>query len=185
MALDLKRVMKETGVSGPPADYPAPLAAAVVSDCFRLAKVTPPTAKEWHEWSRTASPRGKEQLSFLAHLLTATSLRDETIRALAVPRPDQPLASFFEAIEPLTGELLGMNTFRKEEFVRRWIAWVGGEIAGESQTASRRNVERLDYRKILAEFERAEKTRRAEADRRARLLVEAAKREADARGWRE
>lgn len=179
------RVMKELGASALPQAYPAPLAAAIISDCFRLAKVLPPAAQQWHEWSRKAAKAWEEQLGFLAHLLTTTSLRGETVVALAARRSEKSLKRFFETVEPLTGEMLRTNTFRKEEFIRRWIEWVGGRIAGEEEKESGRRVEMLDYRKTLLEYERAEKARKSEAERRAKLLAEAAKREADARGWRE
>lgn len=185
MALDLLRVLKELAAAALPPAYPAPLAAAIVSDCFRLAERNPPPASQWHAWSRKASINWEAQLGFLAHLLTTTSLREETLAALAATPPVASLNTFFERIAPLTGEMLGSNTFRKEEFLRRWVEWLGGRIAGEEPKESARRVDQLDYRKTLAEYQRADEARKGEAERRARLLAEAAKAAADARGWRE
>ena len=81
--------------------------------------------------------------------------------------------------------MIRANAFRQEEFLRRWIEAVGGSVAGESAKDSKKRLEQLDYRKTLAEYDRAEKARQAEAARRAKLLQEAADREAAARGWRE
>ena len=48
-----------------------------------------------------------------------------------------------------------------------------------------RRLDQLDYRKTMADYKAAEQSRKEEAARRAKLLAEAAQREADARGWRE
>jgi hypothetical protein len=185
MALDLVLVLRELAAAALPPAYPAPLAAAIVSDCFRLAERNPPPASQWHAWSRRASINWEDQLGFLAHVLSTTSLREETLAALAAAPPVASLNAFFERVAPLSGEMLRTNTFRKEEFLRRWAEWLGGSIAGEGAKESARRVEHLDYRKTLAEYKRADKARKGEAERRARLLAEAAKAAADARGWRE
>jgi hypothetical protein len=123
----------------------------------------------------------------LAHALATTSLRHEAVQALRASssRPDRLLDGFFDAIAPLTAEMIRSNSFRQEEFLRRFVEALGGQVAGETERVSARRLEQLDYRKTLAEFQRAEKARASEAERRAKLLAEAAKREADARGWRE
>lgn len=185
MALDVVRVLKEWSAAALPPAYPAPLAAAIISDCFRQAERSPPPARQWHEWSRQASKNWEEQLSCLAHLLNTTALREETLAVLAAKASQAGLDRFFAAVEPLTGEMLRENVFRKEEFLRRWIEWLGGRIAGEEPKESARRVAQLDYRKTLAEYERADKARQAEAARRAKLLAEAAKAAAEAKGWRE
>jgi len=185
MAMDVSGVLKELASAGLPPAYPAPLAAAIVSDCFRLAERNPPSAKQWHEWSRKAHKNWEAQLGFLAHLLGATSAREETLAVLAAGRNQPPLDRFFATIEPLTADMLRENVFRKEEFLRRWVEWLGGRVVGEEPKESARRVAQLDYRKTLAEYQRADKARKEEAERRARLLAEAAKAAADARGWRE
>ena len=188
MAFDLKRIRSEAQAAPLPSPYPLDLAIAIVNDTLRLASLAPPNAKKWKQ----APLKGKgklheEQVGMLAHLLATTSLRDETVSAIDPKRFDvtKTLGAFFEAVAPLTAEMIRANAFRQEEFLRQWIEAVGGEVAGESRKESKKRLEQLDYRKTLAEYDRAEKSRQAEAGRRAKLLQEAAEREAAARGWRE
>jgi hypothetical protein len=188
MAFDLKRIRSEAQAAPLPSPYPLDLAVAIVNDTLRLAGLVPPSAQRWKQAPlKGRSKLHEEQVGMLAHLLATTSLREETVRAIDRARFDAPkaLGAFFEAVAPLTAEMIRANAFRQEEFLRRWIEAVGGEVGGESARDSKKRLEQLDYRKTLAEYERAEKARQAEAERRAKLLQEAAEREAAARGWRE
>jgi hypothetical protein len=188
VAFDLGRIRTEAQAAPLPSPYPFDLAIAIVNDTFRLAGLAPPDTKKWKQIAPRAKKKlGEEQVGMLAHLLATTSLREGTVSAIDPGRFDAPpaLGAFFEAVAPLTAEMIRANAFRQEEFLRRWIEAVGGEIAGESRKESKKRLEQLDYRKTLAEYDRAEKTRQAEAARRAKLLKEAAEREAAARGWRE
>lgn len=188
MAFDLIRIREELQAAPLPSPYPLELAVAVVTDCLRAGGAAPVAARTWRAWTaRKDSPLLGEQLGMLAHLLAVTSLRAESARALESRTldPEAALPPFFESVRPLTAEMIRANAFRQEEFLRKWIALVGGEVRGESARESRKRLEQLDYRKTLAEYDRAEKARLAEAERRAKLLEEAARREADARGWRE
>ncbi len=190
LAFDLKRIRDELAAAPLPSPYPLDLAAAVVDDCFRLAGRLPLPWKDFKEWTSKKAKRRllAEQLGMLAHVLAVTSLRDQTVATLAVhPELDagKVLDGFFDAIAPLTAEMIRANAFRQEEFLRRWIAAVGGTVEGEAPEASNRRLDQLDYRKTLKEYTRAEDARKAEAEKRARLLREAAEREAAARGWRE
>lgn len=189
MAFDLQRVREELQGAPLESPYPLELSAAIASDLFRLAGRTPPPPGYWRRERKpkTAQTLFGEQVGMLAHALATTSLRGEAVQALRSggARPDKLLDGFFEAIAPLTAEMIRSNSFRQEEFLRRFVEAVGAQIAGETERVSARRLEQLDYRKTLLEFERAEKARASEAERRAKLLAEAAKREADARGWRE
>ncbi|HSB60745.1 MAG TPA: hypothetical protein VLI67_03430 [Vicinamibacteria bacterium] len=188
MAFDLRRIQAEAQAAPLASPYPLELSVAVVCDCFRLAGLVPPSAKGRKRAAAGGkAPLREEQTGMLAHLLATTSLRDETVRALGGRRVDvtKALADFFGAIAPLTAEMIQANAFRREEFLRRWIESIGGEVAGEGSAESAERIEQLDYRRTLAEYDRAEKARKDEAERRARLLKEAADREAAARGWRE
>lgn len=189
MAFDLDRIRNEVRAVPLASPYPLDLAAAIVSDALRLARIVPPPGATWKRWAdrKGGRPLLAEQAGMLAHFLATTSLREETVAALLRSSLDLEgvLAGFFEAIAPLTSEMIRANAFREEEFLRRWIACVGGRVAGEKPKDSQRRLEQLDYRKTLEEYGRAEKARKEEAERRAKLLQEAAQREADARGWRE
>jgi hypothetical protein len=183
---DLGRIQSELQEAGVPPAFPLPVAIAIVSDTFRLAGLAPPRAPEWTKRSAKRSLLA-EQAAFLAHVLVSTSLRAQCVEALRSSRVDPAAAlwSFFEAVAPLTGEMLRTNRFRQEELLRRFVACLGGSIAGERESQSKNKLDQLDYRKTLAEYERAEGVRKAEAEKRARLRREAEEREAAARGWRE
>ncbi len=189
MAFDLKRIEDEIGAAALESPYSVELAAAVVSDTFRLGGLAPPAAAWWRHsrGGKAAEALFGEQAGMLGWLLNTTSLREGAVAALRAgqPGPKQLLEGFFEAVRPLTGEMIRANAFRREEFLRRFVEAVGGQVAGETAEQSRRRLEQLDYRKTMADYKAAEKARKEEADRRAKLLAEAAAREAEARGWRE
>src|SRR5262245_35357043 len=188
MSFDLpaiKMALAGTLVASP---YPPDLAAAVVSDTCRLAGIVPPTPAGWRNWlKRRGGGLLEEQLGMLAHVLLTTSLRRATVATLEKKsvEPMSALPRFFEAVEPLTAEMIRANVFRQEEFLRRWIEAVGGSVTGETPKESEARLRQLDYRTTLEEFKKAESARKAEAARRAKLLQEARDREAAARGWRE
>lgn len=186
MAYDLSRVRAELENAGVQRVLPFEVAIAVVNDTFRQAGLVPPRAAQWRRWAGKQATL-KEQAPFLAHALVATSLRAQTVEGVKEARPDpaQALSAFFDALAMHTVEMFKSNRFRQEEFLRRWIARVGGGVAGETAKRSRSRLEQLDYRKTLDEYKKAEAARKAEAAKRAQALREAAQREAQARGWRE
>jgi hypothetical protein len=55
----------------------------------------------------------------------------------------------------LTMELLIESPLRREEFVRHFIFHLGSPVAGETAVDSQDRLQRLDYRTLLAEAERA------------------------------
>jgi hypothetical protein len=186
MAFDLERIQRELRAAPLVSPYPLDLSVAVLSDVFRMAGVVPPARSTWAAWTKRAHKLWGEQMGMLAHALASTVLREETVRAIG-PRfdPSSALEPFFEAVKPLTAEMIRANAFRQEEFLRKWIAAVGGAVAGESEKESKKRAAQLDYRQTLAEYDKAEAARKAEAERRAKLLQQAAQNEAAARGWRE
>jgi hypothetical protein len=95
------------------------------------------------------------------------------------------LQRFFESITPLTAEMVRSNGFRQEEFLRKWVHALEGEVLNESAKESAKRLDQLDYRKAMQEMKRAEEARKKEAERREELLREAERRAAEARGWRE
>lgn len=187
MDFDLDRIREQIAASPAVSPVPYELAAAVVSDLFRLAGLAPPPDECWLDWQTDANRLWEEQLSMLAHFLVTTSLRGGSIESLRdrTSSAENAVAGFRKATEPLTAEMIRANTFRQEEFLRRWIKAVGGRVQGESLKESERRLEHLDYRRALKELAEAEQARKAEADARAKALREAAEREAAARGWRE
>jgi hypothetical protein len=185
---DLGRIRRELESAPPGAPVSTEVAVAVVADTFRDAGLAPPSSTAFRELLARASQR-TEQLGALAHILAASSLRAATVEALAAAPPGDAVAAldgFFETIWPLTAQLILENPFRQEEVLRRWAATWGGAIAGEAASESARRLDQLDYRKTLVELEKAEKSRLAEAQKRAEALRKAREEaEEAARGWRE
>lgn len=186
MAYDLSRVRAELENAGVQRVLPFEVAIAVVNDTFRQAGLVPPRAAQWRRWAGKQATL-KEQAPFLAHALVATSLRAQTVEGVKQARPDpaQALSAFFDALAMHTVEMFKSNRFRQEEFLRRWVACLGGAVAGESAAQSKKKLEQLDYRTTLADYRKTEAARAKEAERRAQLLREAAQREEYAKGWRE
>jgi len=187
MDFDIQSLRKQLEAAPIVSPYSHELAVAIICDMFRLANVRPPSRADWTALEQHARhPLWKEQVVMLAHLLAGSALRDDSAKAL---RKDANAASilqrFFEEITPLTAEMVRSNGFRQEEFLRKWVRAVGGEVRNESEQESAKRLDQLDYRKAQEELKRAEHARKQEAERREKLLREAQQREAEARGWRE
>jgi hypothetical protein len=186
MPMDLKKLRDE--IAAAPLHSPVPLevAVAVISDCFRMAERAPVEDARWEKWKKKPRKLWAEQMGILAHFLASTSLRETTVEALRKAGDRRgALADFFERVEPLTAEMIRANLFRQEEFLRVWAAWCLAPIEGESAQAAERRLDRLDYRKTLEEYRKAEDARKKEGVARAKALKEAEERETAARGWRE
>lgn len=182
MSFDWKRIERELAAAPLLAPFPAAVTAALVDDCARLAGKAPcPDGF----WDRFLEGRRVEQAGALGHLLAHTSLRDGTIEAARRVGAEQAVRAFFAAIEPLDLQMIRENVFRREEFVRRWIACWGGDVEGEAVAYSQKRLDQLDYRKALVEYEKAEAERKKEAARRAAALAEAQRKAAEDTGWRE
>ena len=186
MTFDLDQVRKELEASPLLAPYATELAVAILCDCFREAGVAPVAQRTIEAWLSAGKPLFEEQLCMLAWVLNETSVRAQTL-ALMKTAKDGParVEAFFAAVEPLTAEMIRANRFRQEEFLRRWVECWGGQMKGESSKQSKTRLEELDYRKTLEEYKRAERDRKKEEKRRAKMLREAEARETAARGWRE
>ena len=187
MAFDLAKIKQELASRPLYSPVPLELAIAIVNDLFRMANVVKVADSAWKQWPRTASKLWPEQMGMLAHILSTTSLREETVAVLPATAGEGAarLHAFFDAIEPLTAEMIRANVFRQEELLRHWVAAWSGEVAGEGPDESARRLEQLDYRRALKELQRADAARKKEAAARAKALRDAQEREAAARGWRE
>ncbi|HLL04054.1 MAG TPA: hypothetical protein VK539_25945 [Myxococcaceae bacterium] len=187
MAFDLAQLRQQLAAAPLVSPYTHELAVAIICDTFRLANIRPPARTAWDAFSkRFTGALWPEQVAMLAHVLVSSSLREESVLAMKPPVDAVlVLGRFFEAVAPLTAEMVRSNAFRQEEFLRKWIHEVHGEITGEPRKESQRRLEHLDYRKAVKDFERAEAARKTEAQKREQMLKEAAQNAADARGWRE
>lgn len=184
MGFDLARIKDELAAEPLASPYPLDLAAAIVSDRFRMADAAPPPDDWWRPQPRAGL--WPEQIGMVAHILAVTSLGVETVTAVkSGTNARRALDGFRKSIAPLTGEMIRANAFRQEECLRKWIVAVGGTVDGETAAESRRRLAQLDYGTAMKEYAKAEKSRLVETARREKLLKEALEREAAARGWRE
>jgi hypothetical protein len=187
MRFDIPTLRKQLAAAPIVSPYPHELAVAIICDMFRLANVRPPSRQDWTDLKqRTHHPLWKEQVVMLAHVLAGSALRDDSAKAL---RKDSNataiLQRFFEEIVPLSAEMVRSNAFRQEEFLRKWVRALDGEVLNESAKESAKRLDQLDYRKAQDELKRTEHARQQEAERREKMLQEAERRAAEARGWRE
>jgi hypothetical protein len=187
MAFNLAQLREQLAAAPLASPYPHDLAMAIICDTIRMGNLRPPARTAWEAFGkRFHHALWKEQVGILAHVLSSSSLREETARVLTQSfDPVVALGRFFESVEPLSAEMVRSNAFRQEEFLRKWIHAVGGTVHGEADKESQRRLEHLDYRKAMKDFERAEAARKAEAQKREKMLQDAAQSAADARGWRE
>ena len=70
--------------------------------------------------------------------------------------------------------MIRSNSFRLEEFLRKWAWMLSAPIAGEEPKESARRLGQLDYGKALSDYQSVEKARREEAKKRAKELADAA-----------
>ncbi len=184
MDCELEGLISEVEQAPLHSPFPLDVSIAIVSDCFRMASLEPVLEKDWQRWEEKTGTLWREQMGMLAHLLTSTSLREVTVAALCEAADDRRpmLHRFFDQIEPLSAEMIRSNKFRREECIRRWLQWCGAGVSGESLQESQSRLDRLDYRKTLEVYERAEKARKEEMKVR---MEKARQQKAAARGWRE
>lgn len=181
---DLKKQLAAAPIVSP---FSHELSLAIICDTFRLGNVRPPSRQDWTSLEQRARhPLWREQVVMLAHLLAGSALRDQSAKVLRKSSDATAiLQRFFEDITPLTAEMVRSNAFRQEEFLRKWVRAVDGQVLNESAKESAQRLDQLDFRKAQQEMKRAEEARKKEAERREQLLREAQQREAEARGWRE
>lgn len=187
MAVSIPHLREQLAATPIVSPYPYDLAVAIVCDTFRMASQRPPSQAEWEQLEKwVKNPLFQEQVGMLAHVLVASDLRKKTVLYLTPDRP--PLArlqQFFEEVHPLTAEMVRSNAFRQEEFLRKWAAALGADIEGETPRESAQRLKDLDYRQAVTDLRNVEEARRKEADRRQKMLQEAQRKDAEARGWRE
>lgn len=187
MPFDLTTIQKE--LTGRPLTSPIhhELAVAVISDVHRAGGTAPPSDLDWQAWKKAQSHAlWVDQMGILAHFLqsSASLYEGATSAARRGPRPTAAWLAFFEAIAPLTAELVRQNPHRQAELLRRYAELLSEPISGETAAESQAALERLDYRRALADLEHAEAQRKKEETERQRLLAEAEaqRKAAEARG---
>jgi hypothetical protein len=185
---DIPLLQKQLSAAPIVSPYAHDLAVAIICDTFRLVDgVKPPTLADWRDLEqRYKHALWKEQVAMLAHVLVSTSLREQTVGTMrGGANTRKVMEVFFDSIEPLTAEMVRSNAFRQEEFLRKWVVAVDGQVMNESVRDSAARLEQLDYKKATYELRRAEHARKKEAEKREKAIAEAEKRAAEARGWHE
>lgn len=130
-----------------------------VADGCRLVGKAPLEAAVWERLTSSYDADALARLWIVNELA-----RDATVQVHiptlfpdtdAGPYVSTALCGTVEATGPLTMELLVESPLRIEEFVRHFLARLGAGVEGETVQAAQARLERLDYRNLLAEAERA------------------------------
>lgn len=140
-------------------DVVAPLVHARLADHYRDAGLAPPAAEGFDRRAGDLDVEGWRRLA-----LAVATLDDDGVRAtLAALAPRVPVEAQVEGgflglardAAPLTVGLVRQNAVRAEEFARHFAARLGVGIAGETDAQSQKRRLAIDYKRLLAEAERA------------------------------
>ena len=131
------------------------LLCAKFADRCRDAKTQPVAPADFHGQFFNLDSESKCRFS-----LVVDGLGDEIAhRALFENRDNgsvqELMSKFVSEHNLLTVEILNESGLRREEFVRHFAAKVGLGIEGESKKESRKRLERIDFRLLMEEAERA------------------------------
>jgi hypothetical protein len=176
VALALKPLVELLGRKAPlfeKREVEPALLRARLADAYRDVGVAPTPPERF---DALTAPLSQEDWRRLALLVSALEL-DELKRALPALLGKHPAASqvadafvgFAERARLLTPELIRKSPMRAEELARGFLAALGAGVAGETETESKEALSRLDYKRLLAEAERA----KAEAREHLKKLQEA------------
>jgi hypothetical protein len=154
----------------------AELFRARLADGCRDAGVPPLLPEELDALVRELDEEAWRRLAVLTSALDLEAVRG-VLGALAEVRPlaelvDAAFAGLTRRTPLLTLELLRQSRLRVEELARKFAAGLGAALAGESPQESRRQLERLDYERLLAQAERAKEAARERAERLRKLQDE-------------
>jgi hypothetical protein len=147
----------------------AELLRARLADGCRDAGVPPLLPEQFDALVQELDEEARRRLAVLASALDLEAVRG-ALGALAEVRPlgglvGAAFAGLAQQTPLLTLELLRQSRLRVEELARKFAARLGAALAGESPEESRRQLERLDYRRLLAQAEQARQAARERAER--------------------
>ncbi len=159
-------------------DVAPDLVRARLADHCRDAGIAPPDAHDFEARSGGLDAEGWRRLA-----LAAAAVDDDGVRAAiaglagrvpATTHIEWALLELARDSAPLTVGLVRLGPVRAEEFARQLSARLGIGIAGETDEQSRDRLSAIDYKRLLAEAERAKasaeekmerlRQRQAEAD---------------------
>jgi hypothetical protein len=159
-------------------DVSPDLVRARLADHFRDAGIGPPNALDFEAQSAGLDAEGWRCLALAAAAVDDVGARAAIAgRAGQVPAPahvEWGFLDFARDSAPLTVGLVRQSPVRAEEFARQLSARLGVGIVGETDEQSRARLSAIDYKRLLAEAERAKasaeekmerlRQRQAEAD---------------------
>lgn len=137
----------------------AVLVRARLADAYRDAQVEPLSPDAFDALTADLNAEAWRRLALAVSVLdlpmTRTALPHLIDEGGSARQVDEAFVCLARETSLLTMELLRQGPFRIEEFIRHFLARLGGAVAGETTQQSRERLERLDYGRLLAEAERA------------------------------
>jgi hypothetical protein len=165
----LGSVMMSSLASLEKGDVDLELLRARVADFYRDLSREPMNPDEFIQQAKALDSEAQRRLALATNGLSDGGARAAFTKAIGQAAAAEGVAlltSFARDLDLLTVTLLLESPLRREEFVRHFVARIGGVFHGESPTDSEDLLRRLDYRVLLAE---AEKARLSAGDRMAYL----------------
>lgn len=134
------------------------LLRARIADFFRDISRDPMDPDEIGQQASELDIESQRRLALVVNGFSDNEARSAFIRKIGPASAVEAVAilvGFARGHELLTVSLLLESPLRREEFVRHFVAQIGGEILGEDPADSAERLRRLDYRKLLEEADRA------------------------------
>jgi hypothetical protein len=133
------------------------LARARLADRCRDAHVRPTHPLQLGPMLEALDAEGRRRLALIVALLEQRAAADDVAALLGSmgPAVGQAVVGLAAATAPLTLELVRESPLRAQEFCRHLIAHFGAGVRGETSLESARQLERLDYGRLLEEADRA------------------------------
>lgn len=154
--------------------------AIKISDWKNLTKDIAPSPNE----TRLIERRGYKppflefHLSYLAQLIIRTTLGESCVSYFNANKGNKTkdaakvMASFLYSVRVVPIAMVQTNEIRKEEFLRKWLFYLGVPVEGEKENQSESAMRKIDYAKTLTEAEEAEKKLQRELESRKKAMEE-------------
>jgi hypothetical protein len=153
----LERRAAELAATLAGAEVDLDLARARLADRCRDAGVRPTHPLQLGPMLEPLDVEARRRFALAVALLEEGDLaaRTATLFATLRPSPGPVMVGLSFATDPLTLDLIRESPLRAQEFCRHLVAHLGAGVRGETAEESARQLERLDYGRLLAEAERA------------------------------
>lgn len=131
------------------------LLRAQFADRCRDCSVMPVKPDEFGNIVEACEKENQKRIAISVHALSDDDTRTAAFLKRTGEQVIQSFVQFSEQTRLLTTEILNDSALRREEFIRHFAAFFAAGISGESAEESKQRLERIDYRKLLAEAEKA------------------------------